>query len=461
MVGFLRFMGWLAGQSAFFCRGVVAMLPNPLRLLGWKAYERQLLTFRLPAGGLALANDLAIVDVVLKSSRMEFPKSAYLAAVLRPLIGNGVFGQAGGVAVKAKRKAYFLALANVPDQEIDRVSRELSRVYVQRWIASESGTPLPRELSRLTIDIVTETLFGARFTEADSIEFAHAFFAFNQRASPFLLLCTRGDDASVQHLVENMELRSIGNRLRGMIRVRFIDPWLSRDGVTLECDRPGFPYFYRLVIEDACSQPGAMVSGAELAERLLDEVAVMVLAGHETTASALGWLFWEVAARGPGDEGNLPGREGLSAEHIDSLINEALRLYPPIAFYLRDVAEDTEFREKKLAAGSSIAISPWTIHRHRGFWDDAERFCPARWLSKDKEKQGCGDAHSRKNVFIPFGGGSRVCPGRHFAEIEMRAIVGEILRSASFSRLPGPDPRPLGMLTTRPDFDFELAFKRI
>ncbi len=439
MLVLLKALARLSAWSPLICRLAVVLLRNPLRLLGWKAYERWLLTLRLPVGGLALANDPAIVETVLRNRDDVFPKSAHLALILRPLIGEGVFGQGGGELVKNMRKAYFLALAGVPDEEVDRVSRRLCQEYLVRWRAAPSGVAVPRELSRLTIDIVTECLLGGRFAPAQSEAFVDAFFTYHRRASAFLLMCSGNALRDTPALLGRMQLEPVGRRLREMIQDCFVAPWLGQP-------EAGWPPFHRQVLDTLRRAYGEGVERVVLEARLLDEVAVMILAGHETTASVLSWLLWELSG------GALPESDRPRAESVDAMIQESLRLYPPIAFFLRDVEAVTEFRGKTLAAGSAVVISPWTLQRHKGLWQDAERFCPARWFRKE------GAATHDRNTFVPFGGGGRLCPGRNFAGIEMQAIVEEIVSGATLRRVDSAPPRPLGALTTRPHYDFRLAF---
>jgi cytochrome P450 len=131
---------------------------------------------------------------------------------------------------------------------------------------------------------------------------------------------------------------------------------------------------------------------------------------------------------------------------VDALIKETLRLYPPIAFFLREASSEVVFREKRIPAGSWVVVSPWTLHRHRRFWRAPDTFEPARWLG-----EGGTPAEAR---YIPFGMGARGCPGARFAEIEMQEIVTLLLSRVAFSAVDGARPKPLGSLTSRPNLDF-------
>jgi cytochrome P450 len=204
---------------------------------------------------------------------------------------------------------------------------------------------------------------------------------------------------------------------------------------------------------------------------MLDEIAVMVLAGHETTASVLSWLLWElsgasryqetsarlIADRDPrrAEAGGVAQGPGQDPAHswLAALIQESLRLYPPIAFLLRQTTEDVTFRERPIRADGFIVISPWTIQRHRGLWQTPDAFDPQRWTAPEPPP-----AMANRMAFIPFGQGPRVCPGKRFAEVEMHAILAEILGSCRLARCGGRAPKPLGSLTSRPDLDFGLRF---
>jgi cytochrome P450 len=199
---------------------------------------------------------------------------------------------------------------------------------------------------------------------------------------------------------------------------------------------------------------------------MLDEIAVMLLAGHETTASVLSWLLWELAAqpqlqdtsarliRGHGaasHDGATDGGQRSAEPWLAALIQESLRLYPPIAFLLRETRDAVVFREKAIRANGFLVVSPWTIQRHRGLWPRPDTFDPARWMAAEPPP-----AMAHRMAFIPFGQGPRVCPGKRFAEIEMHAILSEVLAGSHLSRIKGRPPRPLGSLTSRPDDDFRL-----
>jgi cytochrome P450 len=447
LLRFFKFVGSLAARFSILCPALVRVMPNPNRFLGWKAYERQLIIYRTPVGSLALANDPGIVETVLADRAGNFPKSAYGEAMLRPMIGRGLFGQPGGHEVKKRRKTYLRVLSKVPGEEVDRVSRGLVRDYLGRWMHSGEGVAVPRELSRLAIDIVTTVLLGERFDPRESERFVDLFFRYHQCCNPSVVFCVAEGSDELDRFVGSVGLAGIGDEMRRLIRDRFVAPWLDPAGGPATGDGTPPAFVHMLLEENDIRDPRAAET------LLLDEIAVLILAGHETSASVLAWLFWEmsgqaelggevVASRGDGEEFN---------SRVEALMQEALRLYPPISFYLRDVVAPAEFRGRTLAARSWIAVSPWTLQRHRLIWPDAESFCPARWFRPSQgERPRAG--------FIPFGLGARFCPGKNFAEAEMRAIIEEVVLAADILRLPGREPKPLGHLTSRPDYDFRLRF---
>jgi cytochrome P450 len=450
----------LAGRLASFSprlTGIAARLvANPFRYLQGKPLARQLLVYRLPHARLALANDLNIVETVLTDRAGTFPKSAVLELLLRPLIGAGVFGQPGGDPVRQARRIYVRALTRLTDADIARVAGDLTREYLAAWQADGVPVPIPSELSRLTIDIVSQATLGTRFTTEEGRRFVDLFFEYHRRANPLVVVLGPADPQARQGLVDSMGLVEIGDQMRALMRRRFLEPLLAAGPVA--------GTFAAALLEPGSATDGNHADPATQT-RILDEIAVMLLAGHETTASLLSWLFWALAGRmvdqdrsasllagaeGAGEGPESPARVRAS-QWLDALIQESLRLWPPIAFLLRETTQNQEFRGKALAAGDFLVISPWTIQRHRDLWREPDAFDPTRWMAAEPPP-----ALANRYAFIPFGYGPRVCPGKRFAEVEMHAILAEVLGAWRLRRVDRGQPRPLGSLTSRPDLDFRL-----
>ena len=203
----------LAGRLASFSphlAGIAARLvANPFRYLQGKPLTRQLLVYRLPQARLALANDLNIAETVLSDRAGTFPKSAVLELLLRPLIGGGVFGQPGGDQVRQARRIYVRALIRLTDAKIAQVAGDLTREYLATWQADGVPVPIPSELSRLTIDIVSQATLGTRFTPEEGRRFVDLFFEYHRRADPLLVVLGPATPQARQGLVERMRLAEI------------------------------------------------------------------------------------------------------------------------------------------------------------------------------------------------------------------------------------------------------------
>lgn len=458
--------GYLARLSPRLAGIATRLIGSPFRYLSGIPMERQLLILKLPVARLAIVNDLAVVKTLLTDQEGAFPKSSDLEMLLRPLIGRGVFGQPGGDAVKQMRRVYIRALSQIPEAEVARIARHFTRQYMAAWQQAQRPVPIPSELSRLAIDIVTQATLGNCFSVQESQRFVDLFFKYHQRANPLLLLLAPREPVSRQALFDSFGLEAIGAEMRALIRHRFVDPLLDE-----KSDARLAPFASALLEStlpsDGCGLPLDRDEARQTA--MLDEISVMLLAGHETTASVLSWLLWELADMpdeqdtigqlmrepGLGQSEAVPAdpdqRKNLAQRRLDALIQESLRLYPPIAFLLRETRRDVVFREKPIPADSFMVVSPWIIQRHRHLWQNPDMFDPARWLAADPPP-----AMANRTAFIPFGQGPRVCPGKRFADVEMQAILSELLAGCRFSRIRGRRPEPLGSLTSRPDRDFKL-----
>lgn len=190
-------------------------------------------------------------------------------------------------------------------------------------------------------------------------------------------------------------------------------------------------------------------------EELRDELITLFLAGHETTSLWLAFTIWLLAehpelqdrAIAEVDE-VLAGQPATSADlrrlpFLGAVLEESLRLYPPVWAIAREVTEPFALRGETLAVGTQIVISMWTLHRDPRFWTGPERFRPDRWLTDETDDL-------PRMAFMPFGGGPRVCVGNHFAKMEAVLVLATLLQQRRFRPHAGYSPDFIAAVTLRP-----------
>jgi cytochrome P450 len=155
-----------------------------------------------------------------------------------------------------------------------------------------------------------------------------------------------------------------------------------------------------------------------------DELVTLLVAGHETTATTLTWLFL-LLARHPGqqDLALAAGPAGSPARSaaIQAVINETLRLYPAAAWLLpRHASEDDVLLGYRIEAGSNVLICPYLTHRDPALWPDPDEFRPERFLTTD-------DRPTQPGAYFPFGLGPRACLGMQFTLREITVLLEHLL----------------------------------
>jgi cytochrome P450 len=190
--------------------------------------------------------------------------------------------------------------------------------------------------------------------------------------------------------------------------------------------------------------------------QIRDELIHFFLAGQETTAVALAWVIHHLTtqpqwAEGVASEADhvLSGRfptigdlSRLALTHC--VINESLRLTPPVYGIGRRTSIAVEWGGWRIPAESVVIVSPYVMHRHPDYWDSPTRFDPHRFSFSPHQPP------RPRYTYFPFGGGPRRCLGRHLALMEMLAITAQLARRYRFHRVPGPQVVPRGGMTLRP-----------
>ncbi|MFH7594113.1 cytochrome P450 [Streptomyces racemochromogenes] len=192
--------------------------------------------------------------------------------------------------------------------------------------------------------------------------------------------------------------------------------------------------------------PGASAARSLSDPEIIANVLMFLLAGTETTASALAWALHLVAAH-PRIEHDLHAEvdsvlDGRCARHTDlprldlagRIVTESLRLYPPGWFLTRTAATATRLGGHRIPRGTTVVYSPYLLHRRPDLFEEPNRFDPDRWLP-DRPPP---DRHS----LIPFGNGSRKCIGDTFATTEATLALAGIASRWTLRHLPGPPVAP-------------------
>jgi unspecific monooxygenase len=185
-------------------------------------------------------------------------------------------------------------------------------------------------------------------------------------------------------------------------------------------------------------------------EQLGDQVATMILAGHETTATALFWSLY-LLALDPfvQEEVATEVRAAEGAFDLDRLkftravIDETMRLYPPAFLIARAAAGRDVIAGYPVRKNDIVLISPWLLHRHEKLWRDPNAFIPQRFMAPAPPPD--------RFAYLPFGVGARVCIGAHFALVEATLALAKMIGAFRITLIDKDPVMPVGVVTTQPD----------
>ncbi len=209
-------------------------------------------------------------------------------------------------------------------------------------------------------------------------------------------------------------------------------------------------------------ESGRSMTDAELIANLYG----FLVAGHETSAVALGWSLWLLAKDQASQERlrdevrAIAGDADIGPETVEKLqftkqvIQESMRLFPPAAAIGRQPREDTPLGPHKIAKSEPVYAALWALHRHEKLWDAPNAFDPDRFApEKAKARHRC--------AYMPFGAGPRICIGMGFAMLEMTAILATLVRDFRFTPVEGHRLELAPDFTTRPKGGLPLIIEKI
>jgi cytochrome P450 len=317
---------------------------------------------------------------------------------------------------------------------------------LSRWeklYAPEDVLNIHEEMMRVTLDVINRTMFGADVTqEASRVGTAMTIltrYAFAQAGNPFSVppwVPTR------RNREFHRALETIDSVVLGLIR--------ARQG-TRESGEPPRGDLLDMLLDAEDDETGERMADQEV----LDEVKTIFAAGHETTANALTWTWLSLSEHYEAGEklkaeldAVLGGRPPTSADlpnlrYTRQVLEEALRLYPPVPALIRRVVRPTALDGCEIPASSRALISIYNIHRHPDFWPGPSRFKPERFSAERK-------ASHHDLAYVPFGAGQHKCIGNNLALIEGTLLLAMIAQCYEFVLVPGRSVEREVAVTMRP-----------
>ena len=415
------------------------------------SYRMKSGTFRIPGKRYFIVNDAPEVKKVLSAGAQVYPKGPVLQRMLRLLLGDGIFISNGPVWKRQRdMMEQALTLSHIrlvfPMMQ-SAVDLLLSRLENQ----GSKALNISEEMAFVTADIIFRTIFTKPLTAEESALIFRSFARYQKRVarlSPLFFIGARpewfrwllGDSAAAIRGVirENTRLRLEAYRTSGAD-----DHDDILNGMMTAVDESGRQFDL---------------------EELTDQIAVLFLAGHETSATTLSWAFYILGQCPHLQRAILTETEAVTEggpveyAHIRKLkaaadvFRETLRLYPPVGGFVREATCPVQVRDKQIQPGDAVVVLPWLLHRREDKWPDAHEFHPERF--------GCPEQQDTiRNYYYPFSAGERVCIGASFANQEAILIIASVIRR--FEILPVTDcqPQPIGHITIKPDQNIRLQLK--
>ena len=431
---------------------ILTLRRNPLEIWGKAAFEQPFWVGRSSFGMRAMAHDPAAVRYVLLDNAANYRKDELQLRILSPGLGDGLL-TAEGESWRAQRRA--LAPLFSPREVVGfaEAMQKVAATAVARLQRRRGGAvaEVGEVMARITLEVLEQTLFSQGLGQEPS--------AFQQAITGYLDTFGRVDPLDL--LGAPAFIPRIA-RWRGRAALKFfdkaVDAIIESRRALIEAGREAPRDLLTLLLGARDPETGRGLPDASIGANII----TFINAGHETTANALTWTLY-LLSQAPEwrERAEVEADSAFDPEHAASLdrcpvlravLDEAMRLYPPVALLSREAIADDTILGARVPAGTIVLISPYVLHRHRGLWDNPDAFDPSRFLGERRES-------IDRFAYIPFGAGPRVCIGMSFAMQEGIILLANLLRAFRFDLVEGHPVMPRQRVTLRPRSGMKMHVK--
>ncbi|WP_084649971.1 cytochrome P450 [Stappia stellulata] len=369
-------------------------------------------------------------------------KSPQMRHALEPLIGDGLFVSDG----ETWRRRRQIVAPIIHASRVPAFFPVMAETIAERraaWSVRGDGASVDmlEEMAHLTAEIICRTIFGRELGRDYAAEVVESFTAYQRHIDQIDILSLLG----LPDWIPRFRSRAIKRAVKRIDTVleEIISSYESRAGGGETSVIGG--------LLDARDEDGRPLSR----QAIRNEAAVIFMAGHETTANTLAWA-WFLLSQAPAVRAKLhaevdavspdgdPAFEDVSRlTYTRAVIEETLRLYPPVPILAREAGQDDRIAGVEIPKGSIVMVVPWLLHRNPTLWDRADHFEPERFL-------GAARGGQSKFGYVPFAIGPRICAGLSFGLTESILSLAMLARAFDPQLEPGTDIQPVSRLTLRP-----------
>src|SRR3984885_4812936 len=415
---------------------------NMVATYGEEAYERDIIERTMLGRRRFLVNEPAAIKHVLLDNAANYQKNEITRRILEPGLGKGLI-TSEGETWRQHRRTMSPSFDHRSIASYAPVMTGAARELLVEWdgVSADPPVEVGTAMMEATLTIISRTMFSS---DSDRM------VAIMERSA---------GSYQAQMRPNVMDFLGFPAWLAGLGRFRVADRTLGEFDaeidrlITLRSSNPesGPKDLLARLIAARDEQTGIGMT----AQEVRDHVITIFMAGHETTAMAMTWIWYLLSQHAAVEAklhaeldavlgGRVPDSQDLTRlTYTRMVIEESMRLYPPVHPIAREALGDDTLAGLRIPKGSAVLISPWVLHRHRRLWRDPGRFVPERFSPEQAA------AHALFS-YLPFGGGRRLCIGAAFAMAEATLLLATIAQRFRLRLLPGHRVEPQGLITLRP-----------
>jgi cytochrome P450 len=422
-----------------FLARVAVIRQNMIATWGQRAYEEDVIKGRFFLHNSFIFNKPDAIRHILLNNYQNYTRTPAGIRMLRPVLGEGLLIAEGQAWAHQRRTLAPAFTPRATANLVPHMTAVVDETVAKLQSRNDEIVDLREIMQRMTLEIAGRTMFSFGM-ERHGATLRNFIMEYGQRLGrPYFL---------------DMLLPVSWPSPMDFARARFRKRWTAFVAMLIAERRAagkkeGAPPRDLFDLMDEARDPETGKGFSD--EQLVDEVATMILAGHETTATALSWALYLLALDPETQEEVASETKGQRLDSMADIermkftravIDETMRLYPPAFLIARAALDKDDAAGIAIDKGDIIMIAPWLLHRHEKLWDQPNAFIPKRFMSATPPD---------RFAYLPFGAGPRVCIGAPFAQAESVLALARLIGSFRVELVDTGPIVPVGVVTTQPD----------